>query len=65
MTSVLINIVSAKLVGAYKIRLCFDDNTEQKVDFKDFLARSVHPAIRAALAPRRFAAFEIEYGELV
>jgi len=65
MTNVPINIVSATHVGGYRIRLRFDDHTEQEIDFKPFLAKSVHPAIRAYLEPARFAAFRIEYGELV
>jgi len=60
-----VNIVSAELAGDYRIRLVFDDGTRQEVDFKPFLAASTHPDIRAYLAPERFAAFRLEYGELV
>ena len=65
MTRSLINIVSAELLEDYRISLRFDDGTEQMVDFKSFLSRSQHPAIRAYLDPARFASFRIEYGELV
>ncbi len=65
MTARIINIVSAEPAGDLCLRLRFDDGVEQVVDFKPFLSRSVHPDIRAYLDPERFAAFRIEYGELV
>lgn len=65
MTPSTINIVSAEQAGDFCIRLQFDDGTEQTVDFKPFLAHSIHPDIRAWLDPARFAAFRIEHGELV
>ncbi len=60
-----INITSAEQVGDYVLRLCFDDGTVQTVDFKSFLSLSRHPGIRAYLDPEIFAAYRIEYGELV
>ncbi len=65
MTARIINIVSAEPAGELCLRLRFDDGVEQVVDFKPFLSRSVHPDIRAYLDPERFAAFRIEYGDLV
>lgn len=65
MTNRIINIVSAEPAGELCLRLCFDDGTEQVVDFRPFLSRSVHPDIRAYLDPARFATFRIEYGELI
>jgi hypothetical protein len=65
MTASVINIVTAELAGEYQIRLSFDDGTEQVVDFRPFLSRSLHPDIRAYLDPARFASFRIEFGELV
>jgi hypothetical protein len=65
MTPRIINIVSAEPAGDLRLRLRFDDGTEQVVDFKPFLSRSVHPDIRAYLDPARFATFRIKYGELV
>lgn len=61
----IINIVSAEPAGDLCLRLRFDDDIEQMVDFKPFLSHAVHPDIRAYLDPVRFAAFRIEYGELV
>lgn len=65
MTPVVINIAAAEQVGDYRIRLTFDDGTEQVIDFKPFLSRSLHPDIRAYLDAGRFASFRIEHGELV
>ncbi len=60
-----INITAVQQVGDYALRLSFDDHTAQTIDFKSFLTRSRHPDIRVFLDPARFAAFRIEYGELV
>ncbi len=60
-----INIISAVQTGEYLIRLRFDDQQEQEVNFKPFLVHSSHPDIRAYLDPVRFGTFRIEYGELV
>lgn len=60
-----INITTAEHVSDYTLRLSFDDGTVQTVDFKPFLSLSRHPDIRAYLEPARFAAYRIEYGELV
>ena len=65
MTPATINIISATQTGNYRIRLSFDDQTTQEVDFRPFLTRSLHPDIQAYLDPHRFAAFRVEYGELV
>ena len=69
----IINILTAELVGDYRIRIRFErvslasghDDAEQTVDFKRFLSDSAHPEIRAWLDPDRFAGFRVEYGELV
>lgn len=65
MSQIPINIITAKPVGDYCLHLTFDDGKEQTVDFKPFLTSAQHPDIRNYLDPDRFAAFRIEYGELV
>lgn len=65
MTDAPINIISADQIGDCRIRLVFDDQTEQSVDFKPFLAQSCHPAIRAYLDQKLFGTFRVEFGELV
>ncbi len=61
----IVNLVTVTSDGDYRLHLCFDDATEQLIDFYPFLARAVQPDIRAYLDPARFAAFRVEYGELV
>ena len=65
MTPSIINILTAELVGDCRIRIRFDDASEQTVDFKRFLSDSAHPEIRAWLDPDRFSGFRLEFGELV
>jgi hypothetical protein len=65
MSNASINIVSVTQTGVYRLRLVFDDKHVQDVDFEPFLSHSHHPDIRAYLDPARFAAFRVEYGELV
>ena len=60
-----INIMAVEQVGDYVLRLSFDDSIVSTVDFKPFLSQSRHHDIRAYLEPSRFAAFRIEYSELV
>ncbi len=60
-----INITEVAQAGEFVLRLSFDDGTAQTVDFKPFLSVSRHPDIRAYLDPASFAAYRIEYGELV
>jgi hypothetical protein len=60
-----INIVSAVPAGDYRLRLAFDDGTEQTVDFLPFLSRSHHPDIRAFLEQQRFLGYRVEHGDLI
>jgi DUF971 family protein len=59
-----IDVVSAKQVGEYRLQIVFSDGTEQVVDFASFLNTSKNPLIREYLDPKRFAAFSLEYGNL-
>lgn len=65
MNSRVINIVSATQIGKYQLRLSFDDQTTQDIDFGHFLSQSQHPEISAYLNEARFNAYRLEYGELV
>ncbi|MDP2795047.1 MAG: DUF2442 domain-containing protein [Sulfurisoma sp.] len=65
MSASVIDIVAAEPAGDCRLRLDFDDGSEQVVDFKPFLSRSPHPDIRACLDPERFGSFRIEHGERV
>ncbi len=60
-----INIVRAAPAGDYRLRLEFDDATEETIDFLPFLSRSRHPDIRAYLERNRFVGWRIEHGDLI
>ena len=60
-----VDIVRVEQISDYKLRLYFSDGKEQIVDFGPFLQQSHNPMIRAYLAPKKFANFRLEYGELV
>ena len=60
-----LEITGLARTGDYRLRLSFSDGKEQEVDFLPFLSSARHPAIRAFLAPERFAAYRLEYGDLV
>lgn len=61
----IIHAISATEIGDYKLRITFDDDTAQDIDFKPFLNSALHPDIRAYLDLERFSSFRIEYGDLV
>ena len=65
MNPAIINITNAEHLGDYRIRLRFDDGTEQTVDFLPFLSHAQHPDIRNLLNHVQFSSFRVEYGELI
>lgn len=59
-----ITIISAEYIGEYKIKLSFNDNTIQLVDFFPFLNSSLNPLIRKYLDKQEFKKFKIDNGDL-
>jgi len=59
-----IEVESAKYIGDYAIRICFNDSTNRLVDFKSFLESSLHPSIRKYLDESLFKQFQIVNGNL-
>ncbi len=59
-----INIISAKYLSGYAIRIKFSDGTEKVVDFKPFLSKSLHPSIKKYLNEKLFAGYNIIDGNL-
>ena len=51
--------------GAIGYRLASMMAARRLLNFEPFLAASAHPAIRAYLAPDRFASYRVEHGDLV
>jgi hypothetical protein len=62
--SKVIEIVSAKYLGIFTIKIAFNDGTEKFVDFKPFLTKSQHPAIRKYLSEKLFMNFQTINGNL-
>lgn len=60
----IIRIDSAHYLGDFAIRLQFNDGTDQLVDFKPFLMKSLHPSIKKYLDEANFTTFQIVDGNL-
>ena len=61
----ILKIKSVKYLHDYKLQITFQDGTEKKVDFKNFLNSSTNPEIRAYLDQDKFKSFSIKDGELM
>jgi hypothetical protein len=59
-----LKIEKANYIGDFTIRIKFNDGTEELVDFKPFLTKSVHPSIRRYLDEQLFSNFKIVDGNL-
>ena len=59
-----VNIIEARHVGDFVIRIRFDNNEERLVDFKPFLLRSDHSSIKKYLNVAQFEQFKIVSGNL-
>jgi hypothetical protein len=60
----LIEIISARYIGDYAIRIFFSDGSNRLVDFKEFLENSLHPSIRKYSDESKFRDFKIVDGNL-
>jgi hypothetical protein len=60
-----IDVAEAEHLGAYQLRLAFNDGTQRVVDFGPFLRASGHPEIRSFLKPEKFMRFRVEQGDLL
>ena len=59
-----LKIVSANYLSDFAIRIRFNDGTEQLVDFKPFLSKSLHPSIKKYYDENIFSNFDITDGNL-
>lgn len=59
-----INVIDAKYLGDYTIRIYFNTNENRVVDFKPFLMKAVHPAIKKYIDENLFKSYKIENGNL-
>lgn len=60
----LIEIIDAQYLGNYKIKVQFSDNLLQIIDFREFLEKSLQPAIRKYLNEDNFISYKIIEGNL-
>lgn len=59
-----LKIDSAKYLSDYVIRIKFNDGYEKIVDFKPFLSKSLHPAIKKYLDEDKFSNFSLINGNI-
>jgi hypothetical protein len=59
-----LKIDSAKYLSDYTIRIKFSDGSERLVDFKPFLSKSLHLAIKKYLDEKMFRNFSLIDGNL-
>ena len=60
----IIKIEKVNYLGDYKLKLAFNDKSEQSVDFYPFLSNSLNPLIRKYLDEKKFKEFELDDGDL-
>jgi hypothetical protein len=60
-----VNITEIVRLGDYQLKLTFDDGAQQVIDFKPFLAESLHPDICAWLDKAKFDQYRLCDGELI
>lgn len=59
-----LEIVDAKYISGYKIRILINNRKENVVDFEKFLTESNHPFITKYLNQKSFTSFRITDGNL-
>ncbi len=64
-TTPYIEIIKAKYVSGYKIRLTFNDGTARVMDFEPFLSKARNPDTADYLDLKKFKEFRIEFGDLI
>jgi hypothetical protein len=60
----LIEVISARYIGDFAIRIFFNDGFNKLVDFRPFLEKSLHPSIRKYLDEGKFKEYHIVDGNL-
>lgn len=60
----IIKIEKIIYIGDYKLKLIFNDKSEQSIDFYSFLSNSLNPFIRKYLDEKRFKEYELDDGDL-
>lgn len=61
----LIRVTDALYLSGYKVLITFSDNTQQTVDFQEFLQNHPHPQFYQYLDLKKFRKFNIQRGNIV
>jgi hypothetical protein len=64
-TTKYLEIVEAKYVSDYKLRLVFSDETVRVFDFEPFLRKAMNPDTTKYRQLRNFKKFHLHYGDLM
>jgi len=62
---VYLDIISAEVVGDYKIELKFGDGHTNVVNFEPFISRSQNSSIHQFIDLKKFNSFRLDWGNLV
>ena len=60
-----LEIIKAKYVSGYKIKVAFNDGTVRVVDFGPFLAKARNPDTTDYRDLKKFKSFRVEGGDLI
>ncbi|MBL0731378.1 MAG: DUF2442 domain-containing protein [Desulfosarcina sp.] len=60
----IVRIKKAKYLNGYKLKLSFNDGTEQIINFGPFLSSSLNPLIRKYLNQEEFMKYNLDDGDL-
>ncbi|MCE6990336.1 DUF2442 domain-containing protein [Dyadobacter sp. CY323] len=63
--NLVISVMDAIYLSDYKVMVRFSDNSQQTIDFKDFLEGNPHPQYNKYRNLDHFQKFKIENGNLV
>jgi hypothetical protein len=63
-SDLILEIIDAKYLGDFTLRIKFSDSTEKIIDFKPFLSKSQHPSIKKYINEKQFKTFRIIDGNL-
>ena len=59
-----LEITGVEHAGGYKLKVTFNDGHVSVVDFKPFLSKSHHPAIRKYLDKKLFLSWTLDRGDI-
>ena len=64
MSEKIIRLNSVQWLNGYNLKLSFDDDTEQEINFEDFILKNQHPDIHKYKDIKLFKEYSITNGDL-